>query len=233
MHELSVIIPTLNEQPNVRRIYAILLKALERQGLADFEVLYVDDQSADGTQDRVRELGREDPRAKLVINPERRGLGAALWHGVERSSGKFVLFLDCDCSVTGDDLTRLIAAREVGTMLVGSRYIKGSRIYGAPRLKVELSRALNFLASLIFRFPIVDLSHSLRIFERLPQTAPQTLTHPGFFWELSLFYRRVGRLKEIPISFYERELGFTKNRSLRMVKSILSAAKRLIREEFA
>ena len=70
----------------------------------------------------------------------------------------------------------------------------------------------------------IDLSHSFRIVPNIKlDISPRTLSHPGFFWELSYLHKNYYglELKEIPITFYNRQSGITKNSLIRMVKSLL------------
>ena len=100
--------------------------------------------------------------------------------------------------------------------------MKKSRIFGANKLKVYLSFFLNFITSKIFSLPIVDLSHSFRIISKKINIKSKNLSHPGFFWEFTInANRRNKKIKEIPISFYDRKYGISKNSSLRMFKSIV------------
>ena len=70
---ISFIVPTLNEQGNVSRVYSLIVEALENTPI-DWEMIFVDDKSTDNTQLEIRKL--DDARVRLIISPERRGPGA-------------------------------------------------------------------------------------------------------------------------------------------------------------
>ncbi|MBV5336689.1 MAG: glycosyltransferase family 2 protein, partial [Deltaproteobacteria bacterium] len=182
--EISFIVPTLNEVDNITAVLGLIRDVATAEAVA-YEVIFVDDSSTDGTLGAIESEGAKDSRISLVRSPNRRGLGNALNLGVAAAKGSYAVFLDCDVSVSAPDLARLIAQREPGEMVIGSRYLPGSKIIGAPLVKVLLSKLFNRAISASLGLWVSDSSHSLRIFPtaRLPRT--QLLTHPGFFWEVT------------------------------------------------
>ena len=227
---ISFIVPTLNEQGNVSRVYSLIVEALENTPI-DWEMIFVDDKSTDNTQLEIRKL--DDARVRLIISPERRGLGAALSLGWRNAKYQFVLFLDCDTGISHHDLVRLISKRRSNALVIGSRYIKGSHVSGAPKVKLLLSKLLNKVAALVINVRISDLSHSLRILPNSFLDATAIETHPGYFWmQCSLFRKHGYELEEVPITFRERDVGLTKNATLKMIVSVASALPMIERERF-
>lgn len=217
---VTFIIPTLNEAENVDGIIDLVLPLMERLGIPG-EILFVDDQSTDGTVELIQKRAEADGRIHLLSLPERKGLGYALWQGMLHSNHEFVLFLDCDMSVSEQDLALLIQARASRKMLIGSRYLASSRIINAPVVKVFLSKFLNLIVGLISGIRVRDMSHSLRVFENDKRFVPQAYSHPAFFWDLSFHTHRAGvKIEELPVTFVERRLGITKNRLIGMVRSV-------------
>lgn len=227
---ISFVIPTLNEEGNVPRVYALISEVLSDTSV-QWEVLFVDDKSTDNTQSEVKELTGGNVR--LIISPERLGLGSALSLGWMQATCKFVLFLDCDTGISASDLKLLISSRNANSVVIGSRYIKGSTIHGAPKLKVLLSKIINRFAGFLTQIDAADLSHSLRIFPSHFMDATEILTHPGYFWIQGLLFKKNGYdFVEVPITFRERHVGLTKNATRKMILSVLDAAPKLIRERF-
>lgn len=223
---ISFVVPTLNEQGNVTRIYALINKALDGSSCR-WEVLFVDDNSTDNTQAEIKSLNSS--KVKLIISPERRGLGAALSLGWRNSTHDFILFLDCDSGISSSDLRLLISSREAGCVVIGSRYLKKSAIYGASKIKVFLSKVLNRFAGFIININVADLSHSLRIFPNDYIEITEILTHPGYFWLQGLVFKDKGYgFKEIPITFYERNIGLTKNKTRHMLLSVIKSFTKII-----
>ena len=91
--ELSIIVPTYNERENI----AELVRRLD-DSLADcsWEVIFVDDDSPDGTSDLVREIAQRDVRIRCVQRINRRGLASACVEGILASSAPYVAVIDAD-----------------------------------------------------------------------------------------------------------------------------------------
>lgn len=221
---VSIIIPTLNEEDNVPRVLE-LISEIEIEN-AQVEIIFVDDMSEDLTQDVIKSYSADNIR--LVISPARKGLGNALNLGVGVAKGQFILFLDCDCSVSAQDLSILISQRSLQHVAIGSRYLSKSKVIGAPKIKVFVSRVLNFLVAKYLGINANDLSHSLRVFPNTPELPSGVLTHPGYFWEHCLILKFAGYdFLEIPVVFTERRLGVTKNSSIRMLRSVFETLRKL------
>lgn len=218
--EVTFIVPTLNEKQNIDKILTLILKTIANLKIS-YEIIFVDDESNDGTIEKIDNLIKQHDNIKLIVNENRQGLGFALLLGMSNSNGNYIIFLDCDVSTNFNDLSNLIENRDKDVMLIGSRYLKESNIIGVKLYKSFLSKILNYFVSIIFNLKIIDVSHSFRIFPNYKKKLNiKTFTHPGFFWELSILFNKSGVLKEIPVTFVERSEGITKNRIIKMVNSI-------------
>lgn len=218
---VNFIVPTLNEEQNVRPLVALIESTVGVHPIP-YRIIFVDDNSQDKTVVNINHEIERNDNIVLVRSPERKGLGYALLQGMREAGEGYVLFLDCDLSVSQDDLLRLLDSRSDLTMVVGGRYSAGSVIIGAPFVKVLLSKVLNKIVSLVLRLKINDVSHSFRIFKNLEQFNPSAYSHPAFFWELAAYAAANGiQVRENPITFTERRYGFTKNRMLGMAKSVI------------
>lgn len=123
--ELSVVIPAYNESSRLGETLARVLAYLERRG-RPFEVLVVDDGSADNTVEVAQEFAH---RGVWVLELARnRGKGAALRHGVVASSGEKVLLTDADLSTPIQEIERLEPRLREADVVLGSRSVAGSRI---------------------------------------------------------------------------------------------------------
>ncbi len=223
---ISFIIPTLNEVGN---IYKTVEKISENfSNDKDFEIIFVDDKSEDGTLAKIQEISKKTINIKLIISPQRNGLGNALLQGQALAKGDYIFFLDCDNSINSNNLANLIMTRNKNLLVIGSRYIKGSKINGVNIIKVFLSRLLNFIISKYLNIDAIDISHSCRLFPKEIFLKTNNLKHPVFFWEHSLFCVNQGySILEIPVDFDERKSGKTKNSFFNLFKNILTSLKNI------
>ncbi len=211
--DLTVVVPCYNERPNVAPLVAALDAALA--GIA-WEVVFVDDDSPDGTAAEARRLGRLDPRVRCIRRLGRRGLSSAVVEGALSSSALFIAVMDGDLQ---HDETRLPVMLEAlrsdqYDLAVASRHVAGGDAAGlASRRRHMLSNAG---ASLAQRFLPVKLSDPMSGFFMLPralfeQLAP-SLTAQGFkiLLDLVLSAEVPLRVIEVPAEFRKRLAGESK-----------------------
>jgi glycosyltransferase involved in cell wall biosynthesis len=117
---LSVVLPCLNEEEALGTVLPELLRQLATLRLP-FEIVVVDDGSADGTGDQARRLSLHHPQLIVVRHPTNRGYGAALSTGVQASHGDAVLLMDADGQFAGKDIPRFLALLEGHDGVVGYR----------------------------------------------------------------------------------------------------------------
>ena len=122
--ELSVILPTYNERENVTELVERVCSALEH---VDHEVIFVDDQSPDGTAQAVSEVALRNERVRLITRQPPPGLTASILDGVRCARGQYVAWLDADLSHPPELLPELlIPLREhFADVTCGSRYVAG------------------------------------------------------------------------------------------------------------
>jgi len=222
---ISIIIPTLNEESNIDNT-VFRLKKLFKEIKIKYEIIFVDDKSTDGTIQKIKNCKKKLRLIKLIISNKRKGLGYALSQGVDISKGKYILFLDADNSVENNFLKKMIKNKDDNTLVIGSRYVRNSRISGVSKIKIFFSRSLNILISVIFKINAVDISHSLRIFPSTFKIKTTNYKHPSFFWEHSIKAKRNNmEIIEIPVNFDERKSGKTKNSFFKLFKSIIMSMK--------
>ena len=109
--QLSVVVPTFNERDNVVALYRKLDAALKEIA---WEVIYVDDNSPDGTSDVVRKLAAEDPRVRCIRRVGRRGLSGACIEGILASSAPCAAVMDADLQHDETQLPKMLALLESG-----------------------------------------------------------------------------------------------------------------------
>src|ERR1700712_2218736 len=122
--ELSVVVPTFNERDNVIALFRKLETALAGRA---WEVIYVDDNSPDGTWDVVRTLAQQDSRVRCIRRIGRRGLSGACIEGILASSTPCAAVIDADLQHDESQLPKMLDLLQSGEagLVVGSRYIEG------------------------------------------------------------------------------------------------------------
>src|SRR6201991_1967015 len=122
--ELSVVVPTFNERDNVTVLYRRLEATLA--GIS-WEVVFVDDNSPDGTWEVVRGLARKDSRVRCIRRMGRRGLSGACIEGILASSAPYAAVIDADLQHDETQLAKMLALLQgnAADLIVGSRYIEG------------------------------------------------------------------------------------------------------------
>jgi dolichol-phosphate mannosyltransferase len=211
--DLTVVVPCYNERPNVAPLVEQLHVALA--GIA-WEVVFVDDNSPDGTAAEARRLARLDPRVRCIRRIGRRGLSSAVIEGALASSAMFIAVMDGDLQHDETRLPVMLAALRSGKydLAVASRYVSGGDAAGlASRWRHVLSDAG---ATLAHRFLPVKLSDPMSGFFMLPralfeQLAPG-LTAQGFkiLLDLVLTSEMAPRVIEVPAEFRKRLAGESK-----------------------
>jgi dolichol-phosphate mannosyltransferase len=153
--ELAVVIPTFNERANVPILVAALDKALAGRR---WEAIFVDDNSPDGTADAARELGRSDPRVRVIQRIGRRGLSSATIEGMCATAAPHVAVIDGDMQHDETLLPRMLDALQGDATLdvaIGSRFVEGGGTGEWDRDRVAKSA---FATRLSKRLLKVDLS---------------------------------------------------------------------------
>ncbi|MEJ0016582.1 MAG: glycosyltransferase family 2 protein [Acetobacteraceae bacterium] len=210
---LTVVVPCYNERPNVAPLIARLDAALH--GIA-WEVVYVDDNSPDGTAAEVRRIAQTDPRVRCIRRIGRRGLASAVIEGALSSSAQFVAVIDGDLQHDETKLPDMLAALQTGRydLAVGSRHVAGGDNAGlANRWRHALSDGGIRLAQAFLPVKLTDPMSGFFMLPRpLFETLAANLTGQGFkiLLDLALSAPAPLRVIEIPCVFHERVAGESK-----------------------
>jgi dolichol-phosphate mannosyltransferase len=210
--QLSVIVPTFNERDNVTTLLRRLETALAG---TSWEVIFVDDNSPDGTWDVVRGLARRDLRVRCIRRIGRRGLSGACIEGILASSAPYVAVIDADLQHDETQLPVMLAPLQRGEadLVVGSRYIEGGSADSFNRQRAGASALATEVAKRVLRVKIADPMSGFFMIrrDRFEQLAPQLSTQ-GFKILLDIVATARGdlRIKEIPFTFGSRLHGESK-----------------------
>jgi len=209
--KFSVVVPCFNECDAVRQTVRSLEEGLEGHG--EYELIFVDDGSTDGTGEELDQAVAEHPRLRVLHHPANRGYGAALKTGLRRAASDTVVITDADGTYPNERIPDLLAQLGDADMVVGAR-LGAEAPQALPRrfAKWFLERYMAWLAAQ----PIPDMNSGLRVFRRslaerfiniLPDgfsfttTITLAMMTNGFVVDyLPISYaRRVGRSKIQPI----------------------------------
>jgi dolichol-phosphate mannosyltransferase len=206
------VVPTFNERDNVEPLLARLDAAL--CGI-EWEVVYVDDDSPDGTTAKIRELAQSDPRIRCLQRIGRRGLSTAVIEGMLASSAPYLAVIDADLQHDERLLPRMLAAIKAEDLdvVVGSRHVAGGGIDGWDRRRVKISGLATRLARLIVAADLTDPMSGFFVVSRPAfERAVRQLSGQGFKILLDLFASTpvAYRFKEMPYIFAKRRHGESK-----------------------
>lgn len=214
--EKLVIIPTYNESENILNILKAVF-SLDK----DYHVLIIDDGSPDDTAGIVKSLIAENPgRLFLEERKGKLGLGTAYIHGFHwaiKKGYQFVFEMDADFSHNPKDLEHLYQACKIDNadMSIGSRYIKGGKIENWPLLRVGISKGASFYTRLLTGIPIRDPTAGFVCYRRkvLEALNLDEITFVGYAFQIEMKFAtwKLGfTIKEVPITFIDRQFGASK-----------------------
>jgi dolichol-phosphate mannosyltransferase len=210
--QLSVVVPTFNERDNVVTLFRRLETAL---AAVTWEVIFVDDNSPDGTWDVVRDLARQDRRVRCIRRIGRRGLSGACIEGILASSAACAAVIDADLQHDETQLPKMLALLQGGAadLVVGSRYVEGGSADSFDKQRAGASALATEVAKRVLRVKIADPMSGFFMIrrDRFEQLAPQLSTQ-GFKILLDIVATARGKLRivEIPYSFGSRLHGESK-----------------------
>ena len=182
-------------------------------------LLFLDDNSPDGTGAIIDGLCARDPRIAVLHRVKKEGLGRAYVAGFARAlalGATHVVEMDCDFSHDPKDIPRMLAAVADADVVVGSRYVKGGRCVGWPFRRWFVSYFGGRFIRFVLGVPVQDPTGGFKCFtraalERLGDFSAIRSFGYSFQMEMNWRMAQMGlRLKEIPITFTERRAGTSK-----------------------
>ena len=213
MSDTLIIIPTYNERENVRAIARAVL-----EGIPKANVLFVDDNSPDGTGDIADELAAVDERIHVLHRKSKDGLGRAYLAGfkwaLERDY-EFIFEMDADFSHDPKAILQFLDAAKNADLVLGSRYVGGIRIMNWPLSRLMLSRGAGLYVKIILGMPFTDPTGGYKCFRRrvLEAIDLDHINSNGYSFQVEMTHRawmKGFKIVETPIVFEERRSGESK-----------------------
>lgn len=210
--ELSIIVPTFNERANI----PILVERLSRLlGSCDWEVIFVDDNSPDGTAAAARGIGESDGRVRCIRRIGRRGLAGACLEGMLASQARYVAVMDADLQHDEAALVPMLENLRAGRadLVVASRYLDGGTAAGLSAQRSRVSRWSNFAVRHLLGITLTDpMSGHFMIRRDAFEALAPAISSQGFKILLDMLATADGKLRtlELPSDFRRRQHGESK-----------------------
>lgn len=208
-----VIIPTFNEIENIEKIITDT-KSVQN----DIHILVVDDNSPDGTAEKVKDLQKKVKDIHLIQRSGKLGLGTAYVAGFKFAleNGYDTVFeMDADYSHDPKEIPNFLAAIQDADLVIGSRYIKGVNVVNWPLSRLLLSYYANRYTRFVTGLPLCDSTGGFKCFRRevLEAINLDNIHSGGYSFQIEMNFKawkKGFRLKEIPIIFIDRAIGKSK-----------------------
>jgi dolichol-phosphate mannosyltransferase len=213
--KLSVVIPAHNEEASIAATVNAVTEKLQSESI-DYEIVCVDDASADRTSEIIRGLAAEDARVVYLRNPYRNGFGFAVRAGFDVFTGDAVAIMMADLSDSPDDLVSYYRLLDRGyDCAFGSRFIPGGSTTDYPLPKLVVNRFVNILIKLMFGHGYNDTTNAFKAYRREVIDTVQPLLSHHFNLTVELPLKAIVRghsYAVIPISWRNRASGESKLR---------------------
>src|SRR3954471_18436199 len=210
--ELAVVVPTFKERENVLPLLDLLASALS--GIP-YEVIFVDDDSPDGTADLVREISLTNPRVRIIHRVNRRGLASACVEGMLASAAPYVCVMDADLQHDKRIIPAMLGKlkAEALDVVVGSRNVEGGSMGEFARHRVRLSMIGRRFSTRICGCDITDPMSGFFLLNRsFLMEVVHNVSGIGFkiLVDLLASCKRPVRIAEVPYQFRTRQRGESK-----------------------
>ena len=209
---LSIIIPAFNEEARLPETIRGIEAYFHGKRPVFFEILIVDDGSRDATVQVAESASGSDAAIRVLRNPENKGKGYSVRHGMLEAKGEWLLFSDADLSTPMAELEKLWAAlqRDGSTVAIGSRALDRSLIgVHQPGFRETAGKIFNFVMRVVIGLPISDTQCGFKLFRRDVATrvfAKQTLEGFGFDVEVLFLAKKLGaKISEVPVRWNHAE----------------------------
>lgn len=217
VQELSIVFPAYNEAENVAEAARRAGEAATLARIAEYEILFVDDGSSDGTAAKVEALAAADPRIRLIRHPRNLGYAAALRTGFTAARMRYIFYSDSDNQFDLRELKNLLPAIEDYDIVCGFRIYRFD-----PLTRLVLAWGYNLVARTLFRIRVRDIDCAFKLFRREVFDVI-TIESKKFFVDTEILAkaRRLRlRVTEIGVRHYPRPAGRSTVRASHVASTI-------------
>lgn len=221
-----VVIPTYNESQNITRLIDLL-------STYDFHIVVIDDNSPDNTFELVKKHKNFGVNLFGILRTSNRGYGRSVVEGFKYAILKnyqFVVQMDSDFSHSIDDLTKMVEKSKNFDLVIGSRYVKGGKIYGWGKFRKILSKYANKLAKFSTKLEILDLTSGFRIYSinLIKKIEFEKINSNGYSFLIEILSKipnKDYKVIEYPITFRDRVDGKSKMNLKIIIESVVNLIK--------
>ena len=211
--KILIISPTYNELKNITSLVEKVMDLGQ-----DYHLLVIDDNSPDGTAQKVKDLMLKYSNLFLEERPKKYGLGTAYLFGFQWALNKTydaIVQMDADLSHDPNDVPRLVSKLRNNDLVIGSRYVEGVSVVNWPIRRLILSYSANMYSRLITGMPINDGTGGFKAWKNslLKKIQLSHVKSQGYSFQIEMNFRawRLGaKIKEEPIIFFDRTIGESK-----------------------
>jgi len=204
-NDLTIVIPLLNEAESLPELHRRIVESCESFG-RDFDILFVDDGSRDGSWDVIQDLGENDKRVSGLQLRKNYGKSAALSAGFEKAEGAYIITMDADLQDDPFELPNLVAKLEEGYDLVSGWKQKRND----PLEKRIPSKFFNFVTRLLSGIKLHDFNCGLKIYRSEVAKSVHLYSELHRYIPLLAKWEGYDRITEIPVKHHARQFGKTK-----------------------
>jgi dolichol-phosphate mannosyltransferase len=208
-----VVIPTYNERENIVRLAGEVLAQD-----SSIQILFVDDNSPDGTGALADELATQNERIRVIHRPGKLGLGSAYCAGFKvalEMGADYLVEMDADFSHDPTILPVFLDTIQACDLVIGSRYLNGVSVVNWPIRRLMLSVFASLYTRVITGLPVKDCTSGFKCFRRSTIEAIdlETVGSDGYSFQIEMNYRCMEKgfkIVEVPIIFIDRHAGSSK-----------------------
>ena len=214
---ISIIIPAYNEEKNIMPLYKKLKETILKLKIPNYEIIFIDDGSADKTSEEILKLCRDDKKVKGIIFKRNYGQTAAISAGIDKSRGEIIILMDADLQNDPADIPNLLKKIEEGYDVVsGWRYNRKDNFL----TRVLPSKIANYLISIISGVKLKDYGCTLKAYKK------EFIKNIKIYGEMHRFipiYAHINgaKITEIKVRHHPRRYGKSKYGLIRIFKVIL------------
>ena len=212
MNDIIIIIPTINEKKNIKFLFDKLTTTNIR-----FDLLFIDDNSSDGSQEEIKDLAKNNQNINYIFRPKKMGIGSAHKDGfiwAYKKNYKIIITMDVDGTHDSKYLKCLIEELKNSDIVVTNRFLEKNLLENWPLFRIFLTRARHLLISLFLSMSY-DASGAFRCINCQKVALSDLILAKNngyaYFWEsIFILHKKKYHITEIPINLSYRIVGSSK-----------------------